>query len=79
MVEMKKQKQKQKSQVFGVLAVVVFVAAMFLSIFGLSKTMKEVKEIAVSKKPEAILASAGVSEEKSISLSVAYYDQKADE
>lgn len=81
MVEMKKQRQKQKkkSQMFGVLSVVVFAGALFLSIFGLSRTMTEVKQIAVSKKPEAILASAGVSDNKSVSLSVVYYDQKADE
>ena len=80
----KKPKQKQKKSgnkvlVFGVVSVVAFVAALGLLSMGLSSTIGEIKQVAVTDSPEVILASAGVSDEKDIYLSVAYYDQRADE
>lgn len=73
-------KQKQsKSRMFGGVALGVLVLGAVFAIFGLSKTMGEIREKAISKTPDAILASAGVSEEKLVSLPVLYYDQKADE
>ena len=70
-----KQKQKAKRQykktirgrkktwVFGVMAAVAFVVVLMLLFVGLASTIDGMKEAAVSKEPEAILASAGVSEE----------------
>ena len=74
-----KQKKQHKTQVVGVVALVTFLAATVLAVFGLSQTMVEIDNAAISKTPEAILASAGLSEEQNVFLSVAYYDQKSDE
>lgn len=74
-----KQKQKNRSRMFGVISLTVFVAATFMLVFALSRTVAEVREVAISKSPEAILASAGLSEAEGVSLQVSYFDQKADE
>ena len=78
---MKKQKQKwkNKSRMFGVVSLVIFVAATIMLVFALSRTVEEVREVAISKSPEAILASAGLSEVEGVPLQVSYFDQKADE
>ena len=72
-------KIKKKSRKLGVVALVAFAFAMVLAIVGMSSTMNTIDEIAVSKSPSAILASAGLSEGEDVYLSVAYYDQRADE
>lgn len=69
----------KKTWIFGVLAVITFVAVLGLLIVGMSSTIESVKEEAISKAPEVILASAGVSEEKEILMPVSYYDQRSDE
>ena len=81
MKKMKKMKQmkKMKSQQLGMVALVTFVVAMVLMVVGLSNTMGEIDRIAVSKSPTAILASAGLSEDKNVYLSVAYFDRRSDE
>lgn len=71
--------KKNKSQVFGWVALGVLGLGVVLMIFGMSNTVGEIAEKAISKTPDAILASAGVSEEKLVSVPVLYYDQKADE
>ena len=71
-------KNYRKSQIANRVIIGLLVVGLFFTVFGLSKTITSVDEIAISKTPEAILASAGVSEENSISLPVAYFDQKAD-
>ena len=83
---MKEQRQRQKKQnngrkyrIFGIVSVAIFGVALGVLSLGLANTIGGVKKIAVTEAPEAILASAGVSEEKDIYLSVAYYDQKSDE
>ena len=79
---MRKKKQEKKSRnyrVFGVASLVIFGVSLGLLSVGMANTIGGVKRVAVNKTPEAILASAGVSEEKDIYLSVAYYDQKADD
>ncbi|MBR3115696.1 hypothetical protein IKF30_00485 [Candidatus Saccharibacteria bacterium] len=72
-------KEYKKTWIFGVLAVIIFVAVLGLLIVGMSSTIESVKEEAISKAPEVILASAGVSEEKEILMPVSYYDQRSDE
>ena len=69
----------KKTWIFGVLAVITFVVVLGLLIVGMSSTIGSVKEEAISQAPEAILASAGVSEEKEILMPVSYYDQRSDE
>ena len=78
----KKQKQgikKHKLMIFGALSVVAFSAVLVLSFAALSKSIGDVKEAAISRSPEAILASNGLSEKKDIDLSVMYYDQRSDD
>lgn len=74
-----KKKKKDRSKVFGVVALVVFLVATGLVITGFSVTVSDIDKVAISRTPEAILASAGVSEEKGLLLPVAYFDQRADE
>lgn len=72
-------KHKDKAKIFGIVALIAFSVGTFLAIFGLSRSVGEISEIAVSKTPDAILASAGVSESKGVALPVAYFDYRADE
>lgn len=74
-----KKKRKINSEVFGVVALMTFMMATSLAVFGLSQTVNDIDEVAISHTPEAILASAGVSEDQDIYLSVAYFDQRSDE
>ena len=78
-MKQKKQKKKNQSMVFGGMALLTFVVAMVLAVYGLATSVNEIQRKAIARTPEAILASAGVSEEKNVFLSVAYFDQKADE
>ena len=57
--------------VFGVSAIV--------AMFGLGNSIKEIGDAEVAKSADALLASAGVNEDKTIALPVTYFDQKADE
>ncbi len=72
-------KKQSKSMIFGITASAVLMFATGLAIFGLNSTINEVNNVMISKTPEAILASAGVSDEKDVFLSVNYFDQKSDE
>ncbi|MBR3055826.1 fibro-slime domain-containing protein [Candidatus Saccharibacteria bacterium] len=69
----------KKSQIIGGVALVAFTFATVLMVLGLSNTVGEVKEAAIARTPDAILASAGLDDGKIVSLPVTYYDQKADE
>ena len=71
--------KKHKSKVLGWVALGVLSLGMVLAIFGMSNTIADIAEKAISKTPSAILASAGVSEEKLVSVPVLYYDQRSDE
>lgn len=75
---MKKSKQK-KSRIVAIAVVAVFALGLLASVIGMSKTMGEIKQVAVSETPEAILASAGVDDGEDVSLPVAYFDQRSDE
>lgn len=74
----KMKQKKNKSQVFGWAALGVLGLGIIATIFGLSNTVADIADKAISKTPDAILASAGVSEEKLISVPVIYYDWRAD-
>ncbi len=76
--KMQKSKHKKKF-IFGWIALGALSVAIFFTIFGMSNTIAEISEVAISKTPYAILASAGVTEDSVIALPVSYYDQKADE
>lgn len=75
----KKQKNMNKKMIFGWIALGALSVAIIFTIFGMSNTVAEISEVAISKTPYAILASAGVTEDSVIALPVSYYDQKADE
>lgn len=74
-----KQKHKNRTLAFGVISLMVFVGAMGLLVLAMSRTVSEVREVAISKSPEVILANAGLSDAEGVSLQVSYFDQKADE
>ena len=69
---------KKKIQIFGLVALAVLGVGTILTMVGLSNAVGEIERVAVSHTPDAILASAGVSDGNDVSLTVAYYDQKAD-
>ena len=76
---MKEQNQQiKKTKIIGASVVAIFGLAAILAIAGLANTVGKLDDKVISHTPDAILASAGVSEEETISLPVAYYDQKAD-
>ena len=72
-------KKRRKLWVMGVMAVVAFGGVLGLLFWGMASTIHEIKNEAVSKAPEAILASAGVSESREVLLPISYYDQKSDD
>ncbi len=76
---MKKKQNYKKFRILGGIALGGFVLAVLLSVFSLSNTVKEISDIAVSKTPTAILASAGVQDGRKVSVPALYYDQRADE
>ena len=71
-------KKMKKSSILGFGAMAAFAIAAGLMMVAIAGTVGELKETAVAKTADAILASAGVSEEKLISVPVLYYDQKMD-
>lgn len=70
---------RSKSKKFGYVALMVFGMGAIVAIAGLSGAVSEIHNKSVAKTPDAILASAGVSEDEFVALPVLYYDQKADE
>lgn len=74
---MKKNNHK-KSKIVTSVVVAVFALALMTTIIGMSRTMGEIKEVAVADTPETILASAGLDDAENISLPVEYFDQRAD-
>lgn len=71
--------RQRKTWIFGLMAVVAFVAGLGLLITGFASTIGSIKKEAVSRAPEAILMSAGVSEDREILMPVSYYDQRSDD
>ena len=72
-------KKYKKARIFGGLGLVALFAAVILMIVGMSSTVQDIEEVAVSRTPEVVLANAGVEDQSIVSLPVAYYDQRADE
>lgn len=71
--------KKHSSRIWGVVAVIMLGAGMVAAMVGLTNTVHDIAETAISKTPDAILASAGVNEVELVRLPVMYYDQRADE
>lgn len=71
-------KKQNKSKKFGIIALTTFTVAIILAVVGMSTTMRAINEVVISKSPTAILANAGLSEEKDVFLPVAYFDQRED-
>lgn len=71
-------KREKKFSLFGWGTLVVIAALGIAAIVGLSNTIGEITEKAVSKTPDAILASAGMEEGKVVSVPIVYYDQRMD-
>lgn len=76
---MKQKQKKNKSLIFGGIALVSLVIGVTLAIFGMSNTLAEISEESMVKTPDAILASAGLNNDKLVSVPVIYYDQRSDE
>lgn len=72
-------KKKKKFSVFSWVATSAFGIAILLVVLSMSGTVSEIKDAAIAKTPDAILASMGVSGDKTISIPIVYYDQRADE
>ena len=75
----KKKHNKINYKVLGAISVVACLAAMVFLCVGIISSVKGVKEEEIARRPEAVLASAGLSEDKNVFLGVMYYDQKQDE
>lgn len=81
-LEKKRQKAEKKQGrlwVFGAFSFVAFVAVLLCLSLGMSNTIDGLKKEAISRSPDAILANAGLSEDKDVFLSVVYLDQRQDE
>ena len=76
---MKQKQKKNKSLIFGSIALVLLVIGVTLAIFGMSNTLTEISEESMVKTPDVILASAGLNNDKLVSVPVIYYDQRSDE
>lgn len=72
-------KIQKKARTLSAISLAVFVLATIVMVFALSRTVAEVREVAISREPEALLASAGLKDAKDVSLQVSYFDQTADE
>ena len=75
----KKRKQKtQKLKFFGVVSLIALAVGGVLTTVGMSRALKEIHGIEISKTPNAILASAGLDDDSEVTLNVIYFDQLAD-
>ncbi len=70
--------KNDKAMVYGWVALGAFIVAAIATILGMARTIDVISGATVSKTPDAILASAGVTEESRIALPVSYFDQTAD-
>lgn len=70
--------EQSKTKILGIAVLAVFGIGAILAVAGLSNTVGKLDDKVISHTPGAILASAGVKENESISLPVAYFDQKSD-
>ncbi len=72
-------KQQKKTQILTITALAIFGIGMFFSFYGLSTAVTDIDKEIIAREPEAILASAGVTDGTSIDLPVVYYDQRSDD
>ena len=72
----RKQDKTWKWNVVVLGAAVVGVVAIMV---GMTNTLHGIRDVLVAKTPDAILASAGISESELVKLPVMYYDQRMDE
>ena len=71
----KKRKQMtQKLKVFGVVSLIALAVGGVLTTVGMSRALKEIHGIEISKTPNAILASAGLDDDSEVTLNVIYFD-----
>lgn len=76
----KKRKQHgQKLKVFGIVSLIVLAIGGVFTTVGISRSVREIHEIEISKTPDAILASAGVDDGSEVTLNIIYFDQLADD
>ena len=74
-----KQKRHSKTRVRNVVVLGVMVVGLSAAMVGLTNIVHQITDSTLSKTPNAILASAGVSEAELVRLPVMYYDQRMDE
>lgn len=72
-------KKMGKMRIFGVAAILAFSIVLVFLALGLGSTIGGIKNEAISRSPDAILANAGLNEDKDVFLTAVYMDQKADE
>ena len=72
-------KKKHNAKILNLTVLGSLVLGVLVSVFGMSQTVTNIKDEAISATPEAILASAGVEDGTEISLPVVYVDQRMDE
>lgn len=71
-------KRMEKTQIIIITMLVVFGIGFLTAMAGLSRSIGDIDSEIIAKEPEAVLASAGLSNGGTVSLPVAYYDQKQD-
>ena len=77
-MKQKREQQKQKRWIFGLSALGIFGLCTVLAIVGMANSVGQIREVEVAQSPTALLASAGVDENKTIALPVTYFDQVSD-
>lgn len=78
MKNQKQLKQHKKIKIIMAAGLIISVLGVVLSTFGLSRTIADLDGEMISHTPEAILASAGVTDGVDVDLPVTYFDQRAD-
>ena len=75
---MKKNKSYKKYQIIGIIISAACIIAMTALCLDMNSAIGNMRKEEVARKPEAVLARAGVSEDKTVFLNVMYYDQRED-
>lgn len=73
-----KKSSKTKAKIIWAFAFMVFGLGAVFAICDLGHTVGEIASVSISKTPEAILASSKVQNGGTVSLPIAYFDQKSD-
>lgn len=75
---MKKNKSYKKYQIIGIIISAACIVAMTALCLDMNSAIGNMRKEETARKPEAVLARAGVSEDKTVFLNVMYYDQRED-